>query len=782
MQENSTDDIKEPSPAAVKAAADLRPLTKISDDENQARKREGAGGENEKHTQQGESGSESAGNKSEGKRGRRQSNPQPPSSVNNAPRPKNAQSKSYASLSSAKSRQPEGKQNMTVETETVASIPQSALSAGDRTGGGRNDNSGSVRLKPSNETIRPKKERKKTTHKARSINQGTGMYLSSRSPLLTQQGHFSDGRNDSDDEDKKSWSSRSSSTVRGEPSSSESSSPRLQPKRNVSFTQHLQRSISFRTPTKYIRTISNKYLRKASSKADIFEARVARDVEEANSSDSDETFVYESNPPDPQRRPRHHSRTPSVTSSHSVADQQRGGMRNFGDVMDDRRVAGKRSMKFSNNAYNDLDSPDGKDGGSVRAHTPRHIGRFGRNVSMMDQDSPFTQASKVRTNHLNARHSRPNSPRSPQSVQHQMRGSSLFGKKQEPSFDFDAESGDDERTPLIGTVRTPRSGRYPRRLNSSSGHSIDEYYGVRRRSRCGRFGGCLLGLCVFVAVILSAIAFLVMSNRPMYDVQIHKIQNVLASEQEIMLDLLVGAVNPNALGITVEDMDISVFAKSKHVGSGQLWRDHGRAAAALTTSDSGPIRRQKRGDIQAQQPASLNPKAWQDLSDHWRPPSPSGGVDHGTEPDDDLERDAQTMLLGRIFHFDQSLSFEGSPIKRHAHYSVGELRLMKPGNKTETGGSERWEKMLQYPFELIIRGVLKYSLPISSRAERAAVGASVVVHPEDGVDGFGNMRVEDVDRGGEWEWVIGMKMKRSFLGMRRGVDGLWRWTTKQALD
>ena len=60
--------------------------------------------------------------------------------------------------------------------------------------------------------------------------------------------------------------------------------------------------------------------------------------------------------------------------------------------------------------------------------------------------------------------------------------------------------------------------------------------------------------------------------------------------------------------------------------------------------------------------------------------------------------------------------------------------------------------MLQWPFELIVRGVLKYSLPISERGESAAVSGSVVVHPTEGVVG-GSMRLEPVDRSGEWEWV-----------------------------
>ena len=126
------------------------------------------------------------------------------------------------------------------------------------------------------------------------------------------------------------------------------------------------------------------------------------------------------------------------------------------------------------------------------------------------------------------------------------------------------------------------------------------------------------------------------------------------------------------------------------------------------------------------------------------------GILEGTDP---TEGDSQTMLLGRIFHFDSPLSFDGSPVKRHIHHSMGEVRLARPGNKTEMGGSERWERVLQYPFELILRGVLKYQLPVSSRMQSAAIGASVYVHPEEGVDHKGAMRIEIPDNKDLWQWV-----------------------------
>lgn len=629
---------------------------------------------------------------------------------------------------------------MTVETETVQSIPQSSLNAGDRSTGGRGENSGSVRLKPSNETIRPKKERKKPSAKARSVNQGTGTF---RSPLLLPRASL---------DDLHGATCVSSTASMSEDDGPGLPGPRQQQRQARNLSHHFRNALTStfsKKPSAYFgksSSGSNRDASKASSKADIFEARVANAVEDANSSDSDETFVYESNPPEQQRRPRHHSRTPSVTSSHSIADS-RAGIRNYNDAMEERRVNGKRSMKFSNNPFNELDSPNDRQDGTVRSHQPRHYGRWGRggsHASMFDQDSPFTQASKLRNSATNLRHSRPNSPRSPQSMLHNRAGPALFaGRKKDSSFDFDGEGADDERTPLMGSVRTPRSIRQGHnRIHSSGANSIDEYYSVRRHSRCGRLGGCMLGLAVFIAVVLSAVAFLVMSNRPMYDVKIEKIQNVLASEQEIMLDLLVGAVNPNALGISVTDMDVNIFAKSKHVGSsGDFPSDDGSDKALTTASVSGPPPRRKRSPSTALSTStSLSPR-------------PADSHDHGTSPSDPLERDAQTMLLGRIFHFDQPLAFEGSPIKRHPHFSVGELRLAHPGNRTEAGGSARWEQVLKHPFELIIRGVLRYQLPISSRVLSAAVGAGVLVHPEEGVDELGRMRVEVVEGPGGWVWV-----------------------------
>jgi hypothetical protein len=85
------------------------------------------------------------------------------------------------------------------------------------------------------------------------------------------------------------------------------------------------------------------------------------------------------------------------------------------------------------------------------------------------------------------------------------------------------------------------------------------------------------------------------------------------------------------------------------------------------------------------------------------------------------------MLLGHILKFDNPLIFDGSFWRRQPHYSTGSLRLSKPGNHTEAGGTERWERVLQHDFDLQIRGVLTYTIPLGGRTVNNPVNGITTV-------------------------------------------------------
>ena len=624
--------------------------------------------------------------------------------------------KSFTQLLPSKAKVQEGSaKNMIVETETVSTIPQVALGggAGERNITGRTDASGSLRLKPSNETIRPKKDKKRVVRKAPSLNAGTGGFKSklfhhhhiyTRLPSIYDIISLSPKSPNFLSPDSKSIMLARADTA-----------PHLG---NISPSPLLT---SFRGRT-------------ASSKADIFEAKVASAVDQTNSSDSEETFVYESNPPEaPSARPhRFHSRTPSATSMASQMDQY--GARNRQDA--NHSIAGKKSMKFANNSYHSFGLQD--DQGTVRGpgHSGRagnalhhhHIGRFGRNgnghTSLFDTESPFSNTSKAQrtpTGHTARVSSRPTTPRTP----HLSRVPGTPRKADDSLlYDLEDEGADDERAPLIGSIRTGKNRRRPIPGTIRNGYVVEgrDYQLCRRITAWTSLGGLLVLIAAAIAVILF------LCSKPLLEVHIKNIQNVLASEQEIMLDLHVHAVNPNIIAVQVNNLDINIFAKSKHVGTNALWR-----SGQLHAADKQSSRMNDLGDDDV-----MKSRHKTSLHEHYHI---SDGVDEGTDPIEDPETDSQTMLLGRIFEFDSPLIFEPSPIRHHSLSSVGEVRLAKPGNRTEEGGTERWEKVILHDFELIVRGVIRYSLPVSSRTRSASIGGSVIVSPSEGIDGTGSMTI-----------------------------------------
>ncbi|KAL2835591.1 vacuolar segregation subunit 7-domain-containing protein [Aspergillus pseudoustus] len=597
-----------------------------------------------------ESGSDSGGNKSSEQM---EENRRRPSFATGRPNALLSKRSSTSLSGSSRAKPADGSvRNMIVETETVTSIPQVSVGvgAGERGTSGRVD-SGTLRMKPSTETIRPKKEKRRA-----------------RKPAPLTSGA-------------------------------------------------------------------------ASSKADIFEAKVASAVDEADVSDSDETFVYESNPPEQYpRQSRYHSRTPSATSMASQVDAI-GGRSRAAMREGNHSVTGKRSMKFTNNTY--TSSVDGDADEIPRSHprmdangshTPRHhLGRHGRQnmyPSLFDNDSPFPQSQ----GHKSPRHfpgSGFRQARQPGSRNNQnyrtinsyKKASELYG------YDFDAEGADDERTPLVGSPRQTRS-RGNRRPNSASLRQM-EYMQQRHRSCVSRYGACVLISLLFFLLVGGGVSFLVAITKPLLDVQVLEIQNVLASEQELMLDLHVQAVNPNLFPVVIDDIDVNIFAKSRYVGTDKFWHDHGSDIDRFPRAE-----RRKRADMARTahciDDSDCKSDGPSDQLIHSQ--GGHGGVDKGTDPiPTDPAGDPQTMLIGRVFRLDSTLTFEASPWNHVPSTSKGQIRLPYPGNGTEKGGTERWERVLQHPFELVIGGVVQYQLPLSSRFQTASISSSIKVTPDDGV-------------------------------------------------
>lgn len=368
----------------------------------------------------------------------------------------------------------------------------------------------------------------------------------------------------------------------------------------------------------------------------------------------------------------------------------------------------KKSMKFVNtfngsgNESLTTGDEDGKGtgrsaGGSGRGTTRHHhhIGRWGRqpgngHPSLFDNESPFPNAAKSKLNNSNSRNSSgPTSPRNQAARNLTTKRSAL---QMSSTYDMDDTGGaDDERTPLMGSTRIGRSGRGRRGPHNLRQAESQTY--TRRSSYLNRFAACLVLTMMFLLVITGAIGFMFATSQPMTNIEIVTIKNVVTSEQLLMFDVTVNAHNPNIVAVTIDRANVEIFAKSEHAGTDSDW---------WKTPDG-----------------SDKPKTLDDPVN-----------DPPTDGDDDSR---PNILLGRITDFDSPLRFEGSLFHQGTSSDTGGMQLASPGNST-SGGTKRWDLIYQNEFDLIIKGVLKYSLPLSAQIRSATVSGRTTVKPNSAND------------------------------------------------
>lgn len=625
-----------------------------------------------------------------------------------APPPLMSRQSSSMSMSTKTGKpKPEGStQNMTVETETVVSVPNVALAPT-----GQQAGNGTLKKRPSAETIKPRKEKKKSSRKQAAVPPGAG----ENQPLLSVSHNFSYPRPHHHHIHPSAPISpiqRQAISVNSSPTSLHGQGPRnhgcgssTHPSTPISKA----RSSSLYSPVNYLLTSP----RTASSKAEIFEAKVANAVDEADDSDSEETFVYDSNPPDGPRR--FHSRTPSATSMMSQAD--RTAMRSIHSVMESAGppMAVRKNMKFANTLNNSggesyTPEEDGKGTGRSNAGSGRgtgryhhHVGRFGRanHPSLFDNESPFPSASRPKFQTANSRQS--SQPPSPRHLHPRGANGKRPSIPMANSYDLDDTTGaDDERTPLMfsnsgqRTYRTARRGRTPfsqRQLEAQSYRSGPSYL--------NRLAACLVVTMMILLVVTGAISFMFATSQPLTNIDLTGIHNVIASEPELMFDLTVQAHNPNIVVVAIDHANLEIFAKSIHAGTDSEWWKHPEGPP-----DDGDGLISEDGEVH--------------ITDD---PPPD-------MPDDDA---APNMRLGTITEFDSPLTFEGSFFHKGMSSSTGGMRLQLPGNQT-AGGSERWGRILKEEFDLVIKGIVKYSLPLSQKTRSASISGRTTVKPNSAND------------------------------------------------
>ncbi|KAI8341603.1 hypothetical protein EDC96DRAFT_522584 [Choanephora cucurbitarum] len=182
----------------------------------------------------------------------------------------------------------------------------------------------------------------------------------------------------------------------------------------------------------------------------------------------------------------------------------------------------------------------------------------------------------------------------------------------------------------------------------------------------------LFSISTLVALVIMAVA------SPLQSVEIISFGNVLGTQKQLMFDLHVRARNTNSWSVQVSHAVISMFAASHYV----------------------PTR-----------------------------------VQNATYKESTFKHE----YLGSIEKLDNPLIFEASSLlyfTSKTSVSTSQIQIKNPGQtKDDLSGNERWSLLIRYPYELTLRGVLRYQLfPfLNTKTYFARVCKVVQVDPATGI-------------------------------------------------
>lgn len=439
----------------------------------------------------------------------------------------------------------------------------------------------------------------------------------------------------------------------------------------------------------------------APTKSEIYAATITQAVDENEDSDSDETYVYESNP----RSPKRLSRSPSLNSMASSSNQAGGtsvhhanDRRSFSARYDARStydmerervpdkgyrghhaISGKRSMKFAHNVYDDDDHSRRPCNLSHRAslkedspyRSPRVRGVHDR------RGSPSQHHSSNNASHSNSATGSPRPHTSRSNSQNWSANVSGHGFKrsskaqQKPStFGSWARYDDDDGEGYSSREWHERSPMLRRKVSRYDGSGEYGEPGLRRRKRQHStiWSGVpfIMAIVCLMVVVLFAGAAILSTTQPLCDVIVKNITNVLVSKQELSLDLVVEAYNPNAVAVNVRECEISIFAQSPYIKKPKPADDAKSSALGRLLGSSGGGYWPPWGDGDGDGDKERKGGKGKDGND-------------SDDDDDDEAGDSSTLLLGRVFKFDSILTFDSRFFDRTLTTASGELRVADPG-------------------------------------------------------------------------------------------------------
>lgn len=412
------------------------------------------------------------------------------------------------------------------------------------------------------------------------------------------------------------------------------------------------------------------------SKAEMFAAKVASAVDKATTSDSDEEFVYDTNPAvqDTLRRP--YLRTRSTSSLPPQSPQHMGnrlsalasaGTTNSGPPT----VSGGPAAASAGPNNNTVGSPPLGSSFAQGGYASDSQGKQDSSALSSDagprQDygrGPFVVSRQpgVRSERSPLRPTRIDSMRAKNIYLNRWRGS----VNADDDRDIEADDDDEDTYVMRDSRLIPVTESSPLRRSTSAQYRYLAQRGQAPTPSPHDYGPsakppplyvrltlwiiillmCMLGVCFIAGIFLA-------SSRPLQNLHIARIFDVFPSDKELVFAMVVGAENPGYLSVQISDAELDIFATSKHVG--------------------------------------------------------------------DKKR---TILLGTITELESPMVFQGTFFQMANRWASTTAKLVNACDEDDT--CDQWNNITTNPFELNVRGSLQYRMLLGSEI-KVPVQASVHV-------------------------------------------------------
>lgn len=211
---------------------------------------------------------------------------------------------------------------------------------------------------------------------------------------------------------------------------------------------------------------------------------------------------------------------------------------------------------------------------------------------------------------------------------------------------------------------------------------------------------CYSVSAIFLLLFLGFISgFILATNKELQNLKVLEIRNTIISQEELVFDMLFSAFNPGLMPITIDMVQLDVFAKTNSLSTDATSKSYETVLLGAVESldvplyfQGGFLNRQK--DVSKSEIKILNPCSYENNDD--------GDNDDG---DDDPQNKKERV----------------DPDK----YGLTELSL-RPISHTP---DPRWLNISRNPFDLIVRGAMMYKLPLSSQNHTVSISYTTYIDP-----------------------------------------------------